>query len=82
MFILSEGMFEDAKKVALKMLASGQERGEIPFSPLKPITITTNPTLVGDMVSFKLEGTTFYFGFEKTARENDETEGQAPDKPV
>jgi hypothetical protein len=68
MFILAEGMFKDAQKIAKNLLAAGETEGELPFSPVKPLTITSDPQLVGDMVSFKVDGVKFYIGFKKTSQ--------------
>jgi len=64
-FLLSEGIFKRAKKVVEELLATGGVRGESPFSPEKPIMITTDSSLVGNMASFELGGKDFYFGFER-----------------
>jgi len=64
MFLVSPGILEDAKKVAEKLIATGQERGEVPFSPKKPITVTTDSSKVGSMVSFEMGGKTFFIGFD------------------
>ena len=68
MFILSGGMLKDAKEVARTMLAEGKTEGELEFSPVKNITITTDPTIVGNMVSFDVEGVDFYFGFKPSPK--------------
>jgi len=64
MFLVSEGIMEDAKKVAADLIATGQERGEIRFSPRAPIVVTTDSSKVGDMVSFEVGGKIWYVGFE------------------
>jgi hypothetical protein len=64
MFLVSGGMMEDAKKLAETLVASGQERGELEFSPRHPLVVTTDKTKVGEMVSFEMGGKRFYIGFE------------------
>ena len=64
MFLVSPWVLEEAKKVAEGLLASGQDRGEVPFSRKKPITVTTDSSRVGEMVSFEMGGKRFYIGFE------------------
>jgi hypothetical protein len=64
MFLVSPGIMKRCREVATELIATGQERGEVPFSPEKPITVTTDSSKVGDMVSFEMGGKRFYIGFE------------------
>ena len=64
MFFMSEKILQAAHKVAETLIATGQERGEIPFSPIKPITVTTDCSKVGNMVYFDMGGKSWYIGFE------------------
>lgn len=64
MFFMSDKILEAAHKVVETLIATGQERGEVPFSPAKPITVTTDSSKVGNMIYFDLGGKRFFIGFE------------------
>lgn len=64
MFFVSPKILEAAHRVAETLIATGQERGEVPFSPAKPITVTTDSSKVGKMIYFDMGGKRWYVGFE------------------
>jgi len=57
-------LLDDAKEVAKEMLKSGKEIDTIPLGA-KKVFISTNRDLIYSTMSFFLEGTYFYVGFEK-----------------